>query len=77
MKKSEFLRLLDELVESEPGTLQGAEALSDVEGWDSIAVMGFIGLVDEQFEVALSPKRLAACKTVNDLIALVGDRIES
>ena len=76
MKKSAFLLLLDDLIEIAPGTLKGPESLSDVDGWDSVAVMGFIALVDEQFEITLSPKRLAECKTVDDLVGLIGDRVE-
>ena len=76
MKKSEFLLLLDELIEADLGTLKGSELLSDIERWDSLIVMGLIALVDEKFEVTLSPKRLAACQTVNDLIGLIGDKIE-
>lgn len=77
MKKSEFLLLMDELIEAEPGTLKGLEALSAVEGWDSVAVMGFIALVDEQFEVTLSPKRLAECRTIDDLVGLVDSHVEA
>ena len=76
MKKSEFLLLMDELIEADPGTLKGPEPLPEVEGWDSVAVMGFIALVDEQFELTLSPKRLAECRTIDDLVGLVGNHIE-
>jgi acyl carrier protein len=76
MKKSDFLLLLDELVETDPGTLKGSELLSDIDGWDSLAVMGLIALVDEKFEITLSPKRMADCRTVDDLISLMGDKIE-
>jgi acyl carrier protein len=68
--------MLDEIIEAEPGTLRGPEELGDVDGWDSVAVMGFIALVDEQFETTLSPKRIAACKTINDLVDLIDDQIE-
>jgi acyl carrier protein len=76
MKKSDFLLLVDELIEKEPATLKGPEVLTELEGWDSVAVMGFIALVDEQFEFTLSPKRLAECRTVDDLVGLVGNHIE-
>ena len=75
MKKSEFLRLLEEMLELDPDTLIGSETLKEVGKWDSVAVMGFIALVDEHFEIALAPKRLAECKTVDDLAGLVGDRL--
>lgn len=76
MKKSEFLLLVDELIEAEPGTLKETDVLKDLEDWDSVAVMGYIALVDEQFEFTLSPKRLAECQTVDDLIKLVADYID-
>lgn len=77
MTKQDFLLRLDELSEALPGTLRGTELLADVNGWDSVSIMGFIAFIDEEFDVAISPKRLAACKTVGELVALVGDRIEA
>lgn len=71
MKRSEFLNLLDELVEAKPGTIHGEEELRAVEGWDSLAVVGFIALVDQHFGVALSASKLQGCKTVPDLIKLL------
>jgi acyl carrier protein len=75
MTKQDFLLRLDELIEVSPGTLRGTDLLSDVPGWDSVAIMGFIALVDEEFGAPVLPRRLAACKTVDDLVALLGDRI--
>ena len=75
MKKREFLKLLDELIEIDSGTLTGAENLEDLESWDSYAVMGFIALVDEKFEITLFPKRIAESKTVDDLIDLLGNKV--
>ncbi len=76
MTKTEFLRNLDELLELEPGTIMGGEALADLERWDSVTILGFMALMDEEFGIAVSPARLAQCKTVQDLVALAGDKIE-
>ncbi len=75
MQKHEFLLLLDELLELEPGTLKGPEALDNVEGWNSLAVISFMALVDEQFGISLQPRQIAACSTIADLTGLLGDRI--
>jgi acyl carrier protein len=75
MNKSDFLVLVDELVEVEPGTLKGPETLSSVEGWNSMAVIGFIAMVDERFGFTPQAKLLAECKTVDDLVRIVGDRV--
>jgi acyl carrier protein len=71
MKKSEFLNLLDELVEAKPGTIHGDENLRELEGWDSLAVVGFIALVDQHFGVPLSASKLQSCNSVSDLIRLL------
>ena len=75
MKKEDFLFLLDELIEVEPGTLTGKEILRDLEGFDSLTVVGFIAMVDEKFDVILSPNQIAKCEEIDDLIALLGDKI--
>jgi acyl carrier protein len=76
MQKTEFLKLIDELLELDPGTVQGPELLQKV-GWDSLAVVSFIALVDEHLGFTVSPARLMACKTVNDLVNVVAERVVS
>ena len=76
MKRSEFLLSLDELLELEPGTVKGSETLENLEGWNSLAVIGLMALMDERFGVSLQPRRIAACTTVADLMALLGDQIQ-
>jgi acyl carrier protein len=73
--KNEFLLLLDELLELEPGTVKGSETLDSLESWNSLAVISFMALVDERFGVSLQPRQIAASTTVSDLVGLLGDRI--
>jgi acyl carrier protein len=70
MDKAQFLAKLGEILELPPGSLTGAEHLSDLDGWDSLAVLGFIALVDEHCGITVAPKRIQDCKTVDDLLAL-------
>jgi len=77
MNRKEFLLLMDDLVEADPGTLTGSENLSGLEEWNSLAVMEFIALVDEKFGVQLNPTDIEQCTTTNDLIALLGDHIRA
>jgi len=72
MTREGFLTHLDELLGLPEGTLKGDEKLEELEGWNSLAVVGFIALADEDCDTRISPKRLAACATVNDLTGLVG-----
>jgi acyl carrier protein len=70
MEKAVFLEKLSEILELPPGSLTGSENLADLEAWDSLAVMSFIAMVDENCGMAVAPKQIAACKTVDDLLAL-------
>lgn len=75
MTKNEFLREIETVIEADPGTLKGDEALSQVPGWDSMAVMAFIAMVDKKMGVILSPQKLAGCRSVPDLIDLLQKHI--
>lgn len=70
MERPQFLLLLDELLELNPGTLRGEEPLDDLSAWNSLALIGFMAVVNEQFGVVASPKKIAECKTVSDLVTL-------
>jgi acyl carrier protein len=76
MRKLDFLRLLDELLEQDAGTLKGDEALGALSKWDSLALMGFIALIDQHFGLIVPASRIAECKSVGDLVALVADKLQ-
>jgi acyl carrier protein len=75
MKRSEFLSLLEEVVEAGPGTISGSETVARLEGWNSLAVISFMALADERLGVTLQPRQISGCKTVADLIGLLGDKV--
>ena len=75
MTRKEILLILDEVVEEDPGTLDGTEVLKELEGWNSMAVLSFQTEVDTHFGMRLSSVKLMPCKTVNDLIELLGDKV--
>ena len=65
-----LLQSLDHLVRLPQGTLKGPEPLNDLDGWDSLAVIEYIALVDEQFGVDVAPDKIRKCKRVQDLVDL-------
>ena len=75
MTKDQFLRLLEEAIEEEPGSLASSTELVDIEMWDSMAVMSFIAMADESFGMELPPGEIGKCKTVDDLVVLLGDNV--
>jgi acyl carrier protein len=68
--------MLEEIVEADPDTLTGEELIEDLEGWDSLAVVNFIALVDENFGITLSPEKIMNSKTVNELVSLLDGYIK-
>ncbi len=72
MNTTDFLLALDEMLELDPGTLTGGEALEDLENWDSLAVISFIALVDEKLGLVVEGEKLVKAKTVADLLSLAG-----
>ena len=76
MKTSDFLLLLDELMELPAGTLKGPEQLGPLYQWDSLASVGFIALVDRHLGMAADPGKIAAAETVDDLVALVKEKLQ-
>jgi acyl carrier protein len=75
MTKNEFVREIEKIVEADPDSLAGNEPLSAVQGWDSMATMGFIAMVDSQIGVVVVPQKLADCRTITDLIDLVASHL--
>ena len=75
MTASEFLRTLEEALEVEQSLLVGPEQLDDLECWDSMSALTFMALADEKLEVELSGEQVLNAKTVNDLLALLGDKL--
>ena len=70
MNHNEFLRAFEEIIEASPSTLTGSEELKDLANWDSMAMVTLMGTVAEKSGVQLSPRRMGACQTVDDLFAL-------
>jgi acyl carrier protein len=75
MEKKEFLLILDEIVEAEPGTIKGTDVLAETDGWDSMAMLGFIAMLDEKFGLIVPPEKIADAIVVSDLMALLDGNI--
>ena len=71
MDVAEFLEQLDELFELEPGTIQISSVIDQIPRWSSLTFLGLIALIDESYNVALRPRQLYQCSTVDELLSLV------
>ncbi len=64
---------LESMLEMEPGTIKGDEPLDEIY-WDSMTVVMFIAMADQNYSVAVAPSKLADAKTVSDLYSLVSSQ---
>ena len=61
---------MDAMLDLPDGTLTGSEELENLEQWNSMAMIGFMAIADENNRVKLSPRQLAGCTTVSELMEL-------
>jgi len=71
LDKAKFLMRMNEILELEPGTLQGHEALDELDGWDSMAMVEFQAFADAELGIELDARRIQGCETVGELMQLV------
>jgi acyl carrier protein len=76
MTKQEFLREVEALIEVAPGTLKGDDVLASYPEWDSMRVLGFIVLVEEQLHQVVDGAAVAKATTVNELLGLVAAHLQ-
>lgn len=75
MKKEDFLVELEDILQREE-PCEISDNLEDYEEWDSLSKMSIVAYYDKNFDVQLSLTDFKNLKTVADLIALVGDKIQ-
>lgn len=71
MNKTDFCTKLEELFEADGGSLQGEMQIEQIPGWCSLVFVGLIAMIDEEYDVTLSPQSLLNGQTVNGLYALI------
>ncbi|WP_298327714.1 acyl carrier protein [Asticcacaulis sp.] len=72
MTDQTFIASVAEILEIDPAGLTGAETLTELGNWDSLAVITFVAMADANYNTVVSGDQLRAAQTINDLAALVG-----
>jgi len=68
MSEKEKLSKLEEMLELEEGTLTPQTQLEGLAEWDSIAIISFIALMDDEFEKTIKGSYIKEFKTVADAL---------
>jgi acyl carrier protein len=76
MTRKEFIAEIALLMEIDAGILTEETRLKDMEGWDSLAAVGFIAMVDEKLGYIPPPKMIAESQTIGDLVQIAVARLE-
>jgi acyl carrier protein len=75
LTQSEFINEMTEICQAEPGSITMDNLLSSLTGWDSMAIIMFIAMVDEKLGLAVNVDALASCKTIGDLAGLCEGKV--
>ena len=68
MDAPKLLAALHELFDVSAGTIHEDSVLQDIPGWSSMTFIGLIAMLDEDFNVRISPGAILRCHTVEDLM---------
>lgn len=71
MSENEKLALLEEVMDLDEGTLQLETLLADLEEWDSIAILSFIVLLDEEFGKSVKAAEIRKFNTIADALKIM------
>ena len=69
MTNEEKLNEIADVLEMEVEELSADMALTDIDTWDSIAVLSFIAMMNDKFNKFPMANEIRAYKTVGDLMA--------
>jgi acyl carrier protein len=62
---------MEDILEMDEETLNLNDELEILSNWDSLAMLAFIAMIDEHYEVSLATDDMTSCVTVDDLANLV------
>jgi acyl carrier protein len=74
MTATDVVALLEEAIQAEPGKLQPASTLEGLDGWDSMGMVLFMGLVQERAGIELSVYDVRGCATPAAIARLIEER---
>lgn len=71
MTSEQKIKLLEEILDLEEGSLNAETVLKDLEEWDSVAFLSFIAMMDDEFGKNIKGSVVREQKTVADLMSLM------
>lgn len=76
MDLDRFMRNFESALEdAKPNSLTPETAFESIDGWDSLAVLMIIAMIDSEYSVGVSADEFIKCKTVRELFDLVSKKV--
>jgi acyl carrier protein len=72
--RTQFLRRVEDILQIQPGKINGSTVLQDLPEWDSVAALSVITMIDESYRVTLEGTEILNCPTLNHLIEMIEKR---
>lgn len=63
----QFIDLLVDALEKDPGSVQNIDKFREYEEWDSLAVLSIIALVKQNYDITIPRKDFDTLQTVKEL----------
>ncbi len=70
--KNDFFKQLAHIMEEDASAITGDKLFRDFHSWDSLAVISYVALVDEKYNLLVDVKKLNEAQTFDDLAELAG-----
>lgn len=74
MNETTFLANMEELFETDPGSLRLDQNLADTGKWDSLNFVSFLAMAHTKYGIRVAPANLKTCVTIGDLQKLVSPK---
>lgn len=71
MTNEQKLAMLEEMMELDEGVLSENTDLSNLDEWDSLSLLSFMALMDDEFGKSVTGKEVRECKIVKDLLDMM------
>ena len=71
MTNEKKLELLAEILDADVDELQSTTVLAEVGDWDSLAILSFISMMDDEFGKEISGTTIKELKTVGDALKMM------
>ena len=71
MTKEQKIQIIEDMLMVDEGTIEEEMQLSDIEEWDSMAIMSFVAVLDSNFNKTVTASEIKKCSSIKDVLALM------